>query len=178
MRRLLLPLALGMSACSGSAPIGQTEGPVSQQGITQTQVVRAQQGMVASDSRLAAEVGARVLANGGNAIDATIATAFAMAVVYPEAGNIGGGGFLVARLADGKTVALDFREKAPLAATRDMYLDAQGNVTSKSLIGHLASGVPGAVAGLWAAHERLGSRPWSELVSPAIAAGRNRVSHR
>ena len=168
MRRLLLPLALGMTACGGNVPAGQTEGPVSPQTSLQTQVTTSARGMVASDSRLAAQVGARVLETGGNAIDATIATAFAMAVVYPEAGNIGGGGFLVARLADGQTVALDFREKAPLAAARDMYVDAQGNVTNKSLIGHLASGVPGAVAGLWAAHQRLGSRPWAELLAPAI----------
>lgn len=124
--------------------------------------------MVASDAALATDVGVQMLEAGGNAIDAAVATAFALAVVYPEAGNLGGGGFMVARLADGSSVALDFREKAPIAATRDMFLDAQGNLTSQSLIGHLASGVPGAVAGLYAAHQRLGSKPWPEVVAPAI----------
>ena len=126
MRKLLILFALAMTACgSNPPPVGQTEGP-RQAGALQVQVSQAEHGMVASDSRLAAEVGARVLQQGGNAIDAAIATAFALAVVYPEAGNIGGGGFIVAHLADGSNVALDFREKAPLAATHDMYLDAQG----------------------------------------------------
>lgn len=158
------------SGCGGvgSAPVGQTEGPRQQIGRLHSDVVEAEHGMVASDAALAADVGVRVLQAGGNAIDAAVATAFALAVVYPEAGNIGGGGFLVAHLADGMTAALDFREKAPLAATRDMFLDASGNVTSASLIGHRASGVPGAVAGLWAAHQRFGSKPWQELMAPAI----------
>ena len=166
MRKILL-FVFAVTACSSNPPIGQTEGPL-QSGVLRTEVSQSSNGMVASDSRVAAEVGARVLANGGNAIDAAVATAFALAVVYPEAGNIGGGGFLVARMADGTTAALDFREKAPLAATRDMYLDARGNVTDKSLIGHLASGVPGSVAGLWTAHQRFGSKPWAELIAPAI----------
>jgi gamma-glutamyltranspeptidase / glutathione hydrolase len=166
MRKTLL-FVFALTACSSNPPIGQTEGPL-QSGVLRTEVSQSSNGMVASDSRLAAEVGARVLANGGNAIDAAVATAFALAVVYPEAGNIGGGGFLVARMADGTTAALDFREKAPLAATRDMFLDTRGNVTDKSLIGHLASGVPGSVAGLWAAHQRFGSKQWAELIAPAI----------
>lgn len=129
--------------------------------------------MVATDAPLATDVGVRMLEAGGNAVDAAVATAFALAVVYPEAGNLGGGGFIVARLADGSSVALDFREKAPRAATRDMYLDAQGNLTNKSLIGHLASGVPGAVAGLHAAHQRFGTKPWREVLAPAIALAEN-----
>jgi gamma-glutamyltranspeptidase/glutathione hydrolase len=113
-------------------------------------------------------VGLDVLRAGGNAVDAAVATAFALAVVYPEAGNIGGGGFMVGRMADGTNAALDFREKAPLAATRDMFLDAEGNTTDRSVTGHLASGVPGSVAGLHEAHTRFGTRPWAELLAPAI----------
>ena len=150
------------------APLGQTEGPLRATPTLRAEVVEARNGMVATDAALATEVGVQMLQNGGNAIDAAIATAFALAVVYPEAGNIGGGGFLIARMADGRTAALDFREKAPRAATRDMYLDAQGNVTENSLIGHLASGVPGAVAGLFAAHEKFGTKSWGELLAPAI----------
>jgi gamma-glutamyltranspeptidase/glutathione hydrolase len=129
--------------------------------------------MVVTDAALATDVGVQVLEAGGNAIDAAVATAFALAVVYPEAGNLGGGGFLVARMADGTEAALDFREKAPLAATRDMFLDSAGNPTDRSLIGHLASGVPGSVAGLWEAHRRFGSRPWRELLEPAIRLARD-----
>ena len=128
----------------------------------------ADRGMVVTDAPLATDAGVRILRDGGNAIDAAVATAFALAVVYPEAGNLGGGGFMVTRLADGTTASLDFREKAPLAATTDMYLDEQGNTTDKSVVGYLASGVPGAVAGLYAAHERFGSMSWKDVVAPAI----------
>ena len=128
--------------------------------------------MVATDAPLATAVGVDILREGGNAIDAAIAIAFTLAVVYPEAGNIGGGGFMVARMADGTAAALDFREKAPLAASRDMYLDAQGEPTDRSVTGHLASGVPGAVAGLWEAHRRFGSVPWADLIAPAIRLAR------
>ncbi len=128
----------------------------------------AEHGMVVTDAPLASDVGARVLAEGGNAVDAAVATAFALAVVYPEAGNIGGGGFMVVRLADGTTASLDFREKAPLAATRDMYIGPDGRATDASLIGYRASGVPGSVMGLWEAHRRFGSVPWKTLLQPAI----------
>ncbi len=129
--------------------------------------------MVVSAHGLASEVGRDVLAAGGNAFDAAIAVHFALAVVYQQAGNIGGGGFMVYRLADGQTGALDFREKAPIAAYRDMYLDADGNVIKgASLRGHLAVGVPGAVAGMVAAHEKFGSRSWPELIAPAIELAR------
>jgi gamma-glutamyltranspeptidase / glutathione hydrolase len=134
----------------------------------ETRPVEATSAMVVSDAALATEVGVQVMRDGGNAVDAAVATAFALAVVYPEAGNVGGGGFMVARLADGTTAALDFREKAPLAAHRDMFLDAWGNLTDRSVVGHLASGVPGAVMGLWEAHQRFGSRPWADLLEPAI----------
>jgi gamma-glutamyltranspeptidase/glutathione hydrolase len=125
--------------------------------------------MVVSDAALATKVGADVLAAGGNAVDAAIATAFALAVVFPSAGNIGGGGFMVARV-DGQEHALDFRETAPGKATRDMYKGKDGKTTEDSKIGHLAAGVPGSVAGLWDAYQKLASKKktWAELVAPAI----------
>ena len=131
-------------------------------------ITTAPHAMVVTDAPLATHVGVEVLRAGGNAVDAAVATAFALAVVYPEAGNLGGGGFLVLRMADGRRAALDFREKAPLSASRDMYLDAQGNPTRASLEGWLASGVPGSVRGLWAAQRKYGSLPWARVVAPAI----------
>ncbi len=129
----------------------------------------ADSAMVVSAHPLASHIGADVLRKGGNAIDASIATQFALAVVHPAAGNIGGGGFMLVRMNDGATDALDYREKAPGAASTDMYLGETGEVeTDLSLHGHLASGVPGTVAGLWAAHQKYGSMPWAELVQPAI----------
>jgi gamma-glutamyltranspeptidase/glutathione hydrolase len=133
------------------------------------QSVTAAHGMVATDAPIATHVGATVLRNGGNAVDAAVATAFALAVVFPAAGNLGGGGFLVVHMADGREAALDFRETAPGAATRDMYIGANGHADARSITGQLAAGVPGSVAGLWDAHERYGSRPWAELIAPAIA---------
>ncbi len=130
--------------------------------------VKAMNGMVVSTNRYASEVGVDVLQAGGNAVDAAVATGFALAVVNPEAGNMGGGGFMVLRLGDGSAAALDFRERAPAAASRDMYLDESGELTDGSTVGHGAVGVPGSVAGLWEAHQRYGSLPWSDLVAPAI----------
>jgi gamma-glutamyltranspeptidase/glutathione hydrolase len=124
--------------------------------------------MVATDAPLATHVGAMVLRNGGNAVDAAVATAFALAVVYPGAGNVGGGGFLVAHMGDGRDAALDFREAAPGASSRNMYLGANGHADDRSITGELSAGVPGSVAGLWEAHKKFGSRPWAELVAPAI----------
>ena len=132
-------------------------------------VVTAAHGMVATDAPLATHVGAEILRSGGNAIDAAVATAFALAVVFPEAGNLGGGGFLVVHMGDGREASLDFRETAPAAATRNMYLGADGHADNRSITGDLAAGVPGSVAGLWEAHARYGSRPWPELLAPAIA---------
>ena len=135
--------------------------------------VRGNNGIVASSSAIASAVGVQVLKDGGNAIDAAIATAFAMAVTWPSAGNIGGGGFLVYHGADGETTTFDFREKAPLAATKDLYLDDEGNIRDNSNhVGILAVGVPGTVAGLELAHQRLGSLPWADLVAPAIKLAR------
>jgi gamma-glutamyltranspeptidase/glutathione hydrolase len=125
-------------------------------------------GAVACAHPLAAKVGVAILKKGGNAVDAAIATQLALAVVYPGAGNIGGGGFMVAHLQDGKNVTIDYREKAPGAASRDMYLDSSGNpIMSLSQNGHLAAGVPGTVAGLFAAH-KYAKLPFADLIEPAI----------
>jgi gamma-glutamyltranspeptidase/glutathione hydrolase len=129
--------------------------------------------LVVSESDQASKAGSDVLAAGGNAVDAAVATAFALAVVHPTAGNIGGGGFAVVRLAPGKAVALDFREVAPAAATETMYLDASGKPTDASLVGHRAAGVPGAVAGLYELHAKHGKKPWKELVAPAVKLARD-----
>jgi gamma-glutamyltranspeptidase/glutathione hydrolase len=131
--------------------------------------VTGQHGMVVTDAGLATRVGLDVLKSGGNAIDAAVATAFALAVVYPGAGNLGGGGFMVARI-DGGMHALDFRETAPRAATHDTFAAKAAKKEDAAKIGHLASGVPGSVAGLWEAHQKLGSKKktWAELIAPAI----------
>src|SRR6476660_2016615 len=115
--------------------------------------------MVASDNVLAAQAGAEVMKEGGNAVDAAVATGFALAVAYPEAGNRGGGGYMVIRMADGRIAALDYREAAPLAATRTMYVGADGKVNGESVIGPKASGVPGSVAGMLEAHRKYGALP-------------------
>lgn len=131
-------------------------------------------GMVVSAHPQASEVGVAILKKGGNAVDAAVAVQFALAVVYPNAGNIGGGGFLVYRSADGKTATLDFREKAPAAASRNMFLDSAGNaITDKSLYGHLAAGVPGSVDGMVKAHARYGKLKWADVVQPALLLAKN-----
>ena len=138
--------------------------------------LRVKNGIVSSASRLASEAGVGVLKQGGNAVDAAIATAFALAVTWPSAGNIGGGGFLVYHADDGHATSFDFREKAPLAATERMYLGLNGNVVDNSNhIGALAVGVPGTVAGLWKAHQQLGSLPWADLVAPAVKLARDGI---
>lgn len=125
--------------------------------------------MVVSAHPLASEVGASIMKKGGNAWDAAIAVQFALAVVYPVAGNIGGGGFAVYRDHNGIVGSLDFREKAPMNAHRDMYLDKEGKVDGrKSLEGHLAAGVPGSVDGMVKLYQKFGSLPWPELVQPAV----------
>src|SRR5215467_10919603 len=134
-----------------------------------TQSVSGARGMVVTDATIGSQVGAEILASGGNAVDAAVATAFALAVAFPTAGNIGGGGFVVARVG-GSPYALDFRETAPAGASRDMYLDASGKTTEGARIGYRASGVPGSVAGLWEMHQKLGSKKktWADLLAPAI----------
>ncbi|MCA6380910.1 MAG: gamma-glutamyltransferase [Cytophagales bacterium] len=131
--------------------------------------VIADSAMVVSAHPLASEVGVAIMKKGGNAVDAAIATHLALSVVFPAAGNIGGGGFMVVRLKDGTAATLDFREKAPAAATTNMYLDEKGEVIPDlSVKGHLASGVPGSVDGLVEAHKKFGTLLWKDLVQPAI----------
>lgn len=136
---------------------------------------RSRQGMAVSAHPLASEAGLAVLRQGGNAVDAAAATALAISVVEPFSAGIGGGGFLLLRRAETQTVqALDFRERAPKRATRDMYLDKQGKVRPRaSLDGHLAAGIPGTVAGLYAVHREYGKLPWAAVVAPAIALARD-----
>jgi gamma-glutamyltranspeptidase/glutathione hydrolase len=162
-----------------------------QTGVTRASVpgwrepARARHAMVASTSRTASQIGVDVMKRGGNAVDAAIAVAFALAVVYPEAGNLGGGGFMLIRFRDGKTFAIDYREVAPLAATRDMYLDARGELIKgegSSTVGYRAPGVPGTVAGLEMALKKYGSGrfTWRQLIEPArrLAVEGFTLSHR
>jgi gamma-glutamyltranspeptidase/glutathione hydrolase len=135
--------------------------------------VAGEHAMVVTSHPLASDVGVDILRRGGNAVDAAVAVAFALAVVHPVAGNIGGGGFMVIRPHDGAVHALDFRETAPSGAARDMYVDSAGNVLESSLTGHRSVGVPGSVAGLYEAHRRLGHLAWKELVGPAVRLARD-----
>ncbi|QRR02697.1 gamma-glutamyltransferase [Dyadobacter sandarakinus] len=138
--------------------------------------VIAKNGMVASAHPAASRVGADILKAGGNAVDAAVAVQFALAVVHPSAGNLGGGGFLVLREKDGKSYSIDFREKAPGKGHADMYLDKDGNVVpGASTLGRLASGVPGSVDGMFEAHRKYGKLPWKQLLQPAIDLARNGV---
>jgi gamma-glutamyltranspeptidase/glutathione hydrolase len=130
--------------------------------------VFARKGMVVAQEPLSADVGIAILKSGGNAVDAAVAVGFALAVTHPYAGNIGGGGFMLIRMADGRTTFIDFREKAPRKATHDMYLDGSGNVTRDSLLGWRAVGVPGTVRGLELALKKYGHKSWPELLQPAI----------
>ena len=156
MRKLLLLFLLFTT-------LGCTERELREVGVI------TEEAMVVSAHPLASAVGAQIMEQGGNAVDAAIAVEFALAVVYPDAGNIGGGGFMVIRMADGQIDALDYREEAPGAAERDMYLDESGEVIEgSSENGHLAAGVPGTVDGMVRAHKKYGSLPWEELVEPAV----------
>ncbi|WP_194975969.1 gamma-glutamyltransferase [Aquiflexum lacus] len=151
---LLQILYLPIFICSYSAVNAQTYG---------------KNGMVVSDNVLASEVGIDILKKGGNAINASIATAFALAVTHPEAGNVGGGGFIVLMKSDGEVTTFDFREKAPLKATPDLFQDSNGNLIEGSNHETIkAVGVPGTVAGLYLAHQKYGSLPWADLVQPAV----------
>ncbi|MDZ4149233.1 MAG: gamma-glutamyltransferase [Flavobacteriaceae bacterium] len=136
--------------------------------------VIAQNAMVVAAQPIAAKIGMEILKKGGNAFDAMVATELALAVVYPQAGNIGGGGFMVYRLKDGETGSIDYREKAPLAASRDMYLDESGNVIpGKSSEGIFSVGVPGTIDALVRVHQKFGKLPFAELVQPAIDVCKN-----
>ncbi len=154
--------ALKVSACVALLAPVQAKEPV-----------RAQHAMVVAQEPIATDVGVAVLKNGGNAVDAAIAVGFALAVTHPSAGNIGGGGFMLVRLANGKTTFLDFREAAPGKASRDMYIGPDGKATRDSIEGWRSSGVPGSVAGFELASKKFGSKPWAELVGPAVQLARN-----
>lgn len=183
---LVLALALGLASCR---PAGVPATPVPEQVAQPAAAADARYSgtfaggwrfpeareaafggatMVSSNSDLASEAGVEILRQGGNAVDAAVAVGFALAVTYPFAGNIGGGGFMTIRMADGRTATLDYREVAPLASTRDMFVDSTGKLTDKSVVGHLASGVPGAVAGMDAALQRYGTMTLAQVVAPAI----------
>jgi len=162
---LLFLLLLLAQACQ------QTATPEELYPIQKSMIVDS--AVVVSPHPLSSDVGEAILRQGGNAVDAAIAVQFAMAVVFPRAGNIGGGGFMVIRLADGQIDALDYREEAPGVATHDMYLDSLGNIIdSMSTYGHKAIGVPGTVAGMVTAHEKYGSLDWATLVEPAVQFAR------
>src|SRR5438552_9016262 len=138
------------------------------------EAIRASHGMVATDEELGSEAGVTILKRGGNAVDAAVAVAFALAVVEPAAGNIGGGGFMLIRLADGKTTFLDYREVAPAKATRDMYITKDGKLDKEaSVIGYRSIAVPGTVAGLTLALKSYGSMNLADVMAPAIGLAEN-----
>ncbi|MBZ9907561.1 gamma-glutamyltransferase [Mesorhizobium sp. BR115XR7A] len=162
-RRTLI--ALGLSIAFAFSPSAFAASPAPAKG---------ENGMVVTAQHLASEVGVEVLKKGGNAVDAAVAVGYALAVVYPNAGNIGGGGFMTIRFKDGKSTFLDFRERAPLAATKTMYLDKDSNpVKGASLNGYLAVGVPGSVAGFEMARQKYGTLSRQDLMAPAIAYARD-----
>jgi gamma-glutamyltranspeptidase/glutathione hydrolase len=165
LTRSAFALATLVVACRGP----QAPAPLVVEPVVSRPAVRAAAGMVVSSDMRASQVGRDVLRAGGNAVDAAIATGFALAVTHPSAGNIGGGGFMIVRLPDGRATAIDFREKAPLTATADMFLDTAG-VYSSTIHhnSHLAVGVPGSVAGFAKAHEGYGKLSWERLVGPAV----------
>jgi gamma-glutamyltranspeptidase/glutathione hydrolase len=156
--------AAGAKPKGRAVPKGKAESP---------RVALGTEGAVSSQEAHATDVGIDILKRGGNAVDAAVAVGFALAVTHPSAGNVGGGGFMVVRLANGEKLALDYREVAPSAASRDMYLDKAGNPTKDSVNGAKAAGIPGTVAGLAAAHTKLGKLPWKDVVAPAVKLARD-----
>lgn len=147
---------------------------VSNETIKEGNDITVQNGIVVSAHPEASRIGASILKKGGNAIDAAVATEFALAVCYPVAGNIGGGGFMLIRTADGNAEMIDYREKAPGHASRDMFTDSNGNVVpGVSLNTHLASGVPGTVDGMITVHSKYGELPFRDIIQPAIDLARN-----
>ncbi len=131
--------------------------------------VASKDGLVVCTSATACDAGASILAHGGNAVDAAVATAFALAVTHPSAGNIGGGGFMIVRTSKGHVTAFDYRERAPLGSSRGMYLGSDGQIVRElTNTGYLAAGVPGTVRGLDLAHKRFGRLPWKDVVMPAV----------
>jgi gamma-glutamyltranspeptidase / glutathione hydrolase len=156
MHRSITALAVSLCVLAGSST------------ASARQPVHERYGMVVAQEPNAAEAGVDVLKVGGNAVDAAVTVAFTLAVTHPSAGNLGGGGFMLVRMADGRTTFFDFRERAPAKASRNMYLDASGEVTRDSVVGWRASGVPGTVRGLEAAHRKFGTRPWADLLAPSV----------
>src|SRR5271170_7076876 len=143
-------------------------------GTAAIQPVHAPHAIVVSVHELGSRAGVEIMQHGGNAVDAAVATGFALAVVYPQAGNLGGGGFMLIRTADGRYHFIDYRERAPAAATANMYLDAQGNVIENaSVVGHRAIGVPGSVAGMVYAEKKYGRLTLSQVAAPAIKLARD-----
>src|SRR5271155_5476898 len=161
-RSLILLLVAAVAAFGSRAAVGST------------QPVHAQHGIVVSFRELGSRAGVEIMQAGGNAVDAAVATGFALAVVHPAAGNLGGGGFMLLRMADGTTHFIDFREKAPAAATANLYLDSQGNVIEDaSIVGYKAIGVPGSVAGLAFAQKKYGKLALAQVIAPAIKLARD-----
>jgi gamma-glutamyltranspeptidase/glutathione hydrolase len=161
-KSLILLLMAAVTVCASPSALGSTE------------PVHAQHGVVVSVHELASRAGVEIMQAGGNAIDAAVATGFALAVVHPPAGNLGGGGFMLVRMADGKVHFLDYREKAPAAAKADLYLNAQGNVIEDaSVVGYKAIGVPGSVAGMVYAEKRYGKLTLKQVIAPAIRLARD-----
>lgn len=171
MRIFILLAATALSSCASAPAIAQADTSV--QSVHYPRYSKT--GMVASQDITASQIGAQVLADGGNAVDAAVATAFALAVTLPRAGNIGGGGFMLYYDAEaGESTAIDYREIAPLGAHRDMFLDEQGNADPVAArFSHKSAGVPGTVAGLWYAHQNYGHLPWKRLVQPAADLARD-----
>src|SRR5437667_8638441 len=192
MRKMLaLSVAATAIACAGTSPSSRPT-PIAAAGPPPGAVIRgtriipptwtlragtvtATHAMVVSAHPLASQAGVDILKQGGNAMDAAIAVGFALEVVLPDAGNIGGGGFIVQRTVTGDVSALDYREAAPSGASHDMYVDSVGKVTNKSEVGHLASGVPGSVAGLYAEWKGYGSLPWATVIAPALRLAQGHV---
>src|SRR5881275_1209951 len=179
-QKAILPSFLALAGALFLAPRGSSQSapkPAAQAETVRAwpkQAVRAPHGMVVSDEELGSQAGIEILKRGGNAVDAAVATAFALAVVEPAAGNIGGGGFMLIRLADGKTTFLDYRETAPGKATRDMYIGKDGKLDAEaSVIGYRSVAVPGTVAGLALALKTCGSMKLADVMAPAILLAQN-----
>ena len=177
LRQLSWAMLMSFTVVQGAAAAPASAPPISYGVDSDTfHPVKAQHGMVASVDAMATQVGVDILRQGGNAVDAAIAVGFALAVTHPQAGNLGGGGFMLLRTASGRTAAIDFREMAPARASRDMFLDKQGNADSKlSLTSHLASGTPGTVAGFALAAKKYGTLPLRTLLAPAIKLARDGI---
>jgi len=169
----LLLVLFSVQSCKESTPIREDNTPV----FDISKQVVSDSAMVVSAHPLATAAGLAILKKGGNAIDAMVAVHFALAVAYPRAGNLGGGGFMIYRDKTGFSNTLDFREMAPSTAHKEMYLDAKGEIIdSLSLTGHLASGIPGSVEGMYVAHQKYGKLPWKDLLQPAIDLAQNGVN--